>query len=45
MIRCEGYIEGSYRRSAEAWPYFRLPKLLADEQFLSAADAAEAVAS
>ncbi len=45
MIRCESYIEGSYRRGAEAWPYFRLPKLLADEQFLSAADVAEAQAS
>ena len=45
IIRCEGYIEGSYRRGAEAWPYFRLPKLLADEQFLSAADVAEAQAS
>ena len=45
MIRCEGYIEGSYRRGAEAWPYFRLPKLLADEQFLGAADVAEAQAS
>ncbi len=45
MIRCEGYIEGSYRRGAEAWPYFRLPKLLADEQFLRAADVIEAQAS
>lgn len=45
MIRCEGYIEGSYRRGAEAWPYFRLTKLLADEQFLSAADVSEAQAS
>ncbi|MDH3506196.1 MAG: chemotaxis protein CheW [Gammaproteobacteria bacterium] len=45
MIRCEGYIEGSYRRGAEAWPFFRLPKLLADEQFLSAADVVEAQAS
>jgi len=45
MIRCEGYVEGSYRRGAEAWPFFRLPKLLADEQFLSAADVVEAQAS
>lgn len=45
MIRCDGYIEGSYRRGAEAWPYFRLPKLLADEQFLTAADLTEAQAS
>ncbi|MDH3418414.1 MAG: chemotaxis protein CheW [Gammaproteobacteria bacterium] len=45
MIRCEGYIDGSYRRGAEAWPFFRLPKLLADEQFLSAADVVEAQAS
>ena len=45
MIRCESYIQGSYRRGAEAWPYFRLPRLLADEQFLSAAEVAEAQAS
>lgn len=40
-IRCDGYIEGSYRRGSEVWPYFRLPKLLADEQFLSAGESAE----
>lgn len=44
-IRCEAYLQGSYRRGAEVWPYFRLPKLLADELFLSAADVAEAKAS
>lgn len=44
MIRCEGYVEGSYRRGAEAWPYFRLPKLLADDSFLNAAETAEAKA-
>jgi len=42
VIRCEHYVEGSYRRGTEAWPYFRLPKLLADEQFLTAADGTEA---
>jgi len=45
IIRCDGYIEGSYRRGAEAWPYFRLSKLLADGQFLTAADLTEAQAS
>lgn len=44
-IRCDGYVEGSYRRGAEIWPYFRLPKLLADEQFLNAAELSEGMAS
>lgn len=44
-IRCERYLDGSYRRGAEAWPYFRIPKLLADEAFLDAADRSEAPAS
>jgi twitching motility protein PilI len=41
MIRCEPYIDGSYRRGSEAWPYFRLPKLLTDDLFLNAAELAE----
>ncbi len=44
-IECEAYIEGSYRRGAEAWPYFRLPKLLADDFFLNAAETTEAKVS
>lgn len=44
-IRCEAYLQGAYRRGAEVWPYFRLPKLLADEQFLNAAEHTEVVAS
>jgi len=36
MLRCEAYVDGSYRRGTEIWPYFRLSKLLADEQFLNA---------
>jgi len=40
-IRCDSYVEGSYRRGSEVWPYFRLPKLLADELFLSAGESAE----
>jgi len=35
-LACEPYLDGSYRRGAEVWPYFRLSKLLADERFLSA---------
>ena len=44
-LRCEAYIDGSYRRGTEIWPYFRLSKLLADEQFLSAGVHAAAKAS
>jgi len=43
-IRCDAYLEGSYRRGAEAWPCFRLSKLLGDEHFLNAAEHREAVA-
>jgi twitching motility protein PilI len=38
IIRCENYLDGSYRRGDEKWPLFRLTKLLEDEQFLSAAE-------
>jgi twitching motility protein PilI len=38
IIRCENYLDGSYRRGDEKWPLFRLNKLLEDEQFLSAAE-------
>jgi twitching motility protein PilI len=39
VIRCEHYVEGCYRRSAEVWPRFSLLKLLADPQFLTAGEA------
>jgi twitching motility protein PilI len=45
VLRCEAYVEGSYRRGSDVWPYFRLPKLLADEQFLNAGVHAPAKAS
>ena len=45
VIQCEAYIEGSYCRGAEVWPYFRLPKLLADDLFLNAAETVEAKVS
>ncbi len=38
IIRCENYLDGSYRRGDEKWPLFHLTKLLEDEQFLSAAE-------
>lgn len=41
MIRCESYLQGSYRRGTEVWPYFRLSRLLADELFLDAAELPE----
>jgi twitching motility protein PilI len=44
MLRCEAYLEGSYRRGTEIWPYFRLSRLLADEQFLNAGTPAAAKA-
>jgi twitching motility protein PilI len=43
-IRCDAYLDGSYRRGAEAWPCFRLSKLLGDEHFLNAAEHHEAAA-
>jgi twitching motility protein PilI len=42
LIRCEHYLEGCYRRSAEVWPRFSLMKLLEDPQFLSAGEAVKA---
>jgi twitching motility protein PilI len=43
-VQYDDYLDGSYRRDGEEWPYFRIPKLLADESFLSAAEGAEAAA-
>lgn len=42
LIRCESYMEGSYRHGSEVWPCFKLLALTEDEQFLSAGEAAEA---
>jgi twitching motility protein PilI len=42
VIRCEHYLEGSYRRGSEVWPRFSLLKLLEDPQFLTAGEAARA---
>jgi twitching motility protein PilI len=42
LIRCENYVEGGYRQGSEVWPCFQLLRLLADEQFLSAGEVAEA---
>lgn len=42
VIRCEHYLEGCYRRGSEVWPRFSLPKLLEDEQFLTAGETAKA---
>ena len=42
MIRCEHYLEGSFRRGSETWPRFSLLKLLDDEQFLNAGEAVNA---
>ncbi len=36
IIRCDRYLEGSYRRGSEVAPRFSLPQLLADDQFLAA---------
>ena len=38
VIRCERYIEGCYRRGTEVWPRFSFPKLLEDQQFLTAGE-------
>ena len=40
VIRCEHYLEGCYRRGAEVWPRFSFVKLLEDEHFLTAGEAA-----
>lgn len=42
VIRCEHYLEGCYRRGSEVWPRFSLPKLLEDDQFLTAGETAKA---
>ena len=39
VVRCEGYLEGGYRRGSEIWPRFSLMKLLEDELFLDAGEA------
>jgi twitching motility protein PilI len=38
VIRCEHYVDGSYRRGGELWPRFSLLKLLEDPLFLTAGE-------
>jgi hypothetical protein len=38
VVRCEHYLEGSYRRGPDAWPKFSLLKLLEDPLFLTAGE-------
>lgn len=40
VTRCEGYLDGGYRRGSEVWPRFSLSKLLEDELFLNAGEVA-----
>lgn len=40
VVRCEHYLDGSFRRGTETWPRFSLVKLLEDEQFQNAGEAA-----
>ena len=42
VIRCEHYLEGSYRRGPELWPRFSLLKLLEDPLFLTAGETVRA---
>ena len=43
VIRCEHYLEGSYRRGPELWPRFSLLKLLEDPLFLTAGETVRAM--
>jgi twitching motility protein PilI len=38
MLRCDGYLEGAYRRGSEFWPRFSLMRLLKDQSFLDAGE-------
>jgi twitching motility protein PilI len=38
VLRCERYLEGSYRRGGEVWPRFSVLKLLGDPLFLTAGE-------
>jgi twitching motility protein PilI len=40
VIRCDRYLDGGFVQAADVWPRFSLAKLLDDEQFLSAGEAA-----
>lgn len=42
VIRCEHYLEGSYRRNSEVWPRFSLLRLLEDPHFLTAGESTKA---
>ncbi|HEX7081749.1 MAG TPA: chemotaxis protein CheW [Gammaproteobacteria bacterium] len=41
VIRCDHYVDGGFVQGAEVWPRFSLLKLLEDEQFLNAGEAAK----
>jgi twitching motility protein PilI len=38
VLRCEHYLEGTYRRGGEVWPRFSVLKLLEDPLFLTAGE-------
>src|SRR5690606_17271408 len=40
VIRCDRYLEGGFEQGAEIWPRFSFGKLLDDDQFLTAGEAA-----
>ena len=42
VIRCEHYVDGSYRRGGELWPRFSMLKLLEDPLFLTAGETVRA---
>lgn len=40
VIRCDRYLDGGFEQSTEVWPRFSFGRLLEDEQFLNAGEAA-----
>lgn len=40
VIRCDRYLDGGFEQGAEIWPRFSFDKLLEDDQFLTAGEAA-----
>jgi len=40
VIRCDRYLAGGFEQGPEIWPRFSIAKLLEDEQFLTAGEAA-----
>jgi twitching motility protein PilI len=41
VMRCESYLNGTYRRGGETWPRFSLHELIADDHFLNAGEPAK----